>query len=209
MRALEPDFWRAPSAHNTQPWVLRYHDRTVEIGWDPSRELPAGDPTGRNLRLSLGAFVETCLIVCADAELNARFDQDHDEATHRIGYLAPANTPYTTPFTTQDVRDRRTGRGAYVPGRLDGNLVTRLEKPAAEESAEVRRMRSRELIGLLRAADEHLFATPPVARELREWLRLNPRDPRYEQDGVTDRALGLTRRQSRRLRAGSAARTHA
>jgi hypothetical protein len=54
LRALEPDFWRAPSAHNTQPWVLRYHDTSAEIGWDPACTLPAGDPTGRDLRLSLG-----------------------------------------------------------------------------------------------------------------------------------------------------------
>src|SRR5215470_8587014 len=32
LRELEPDFWRAPSAHNTQPWVLRYGDTAAEIG---------------------------------------------------------------------------------------------------------------------------------------------------------------------------------
>lgn len=32
LRELEPYFWRAPSAHNTQPWELRYRDNGVEVG---------------------------------------------------------------------------------------------------------------------------------------------------------------------------------
>ncbi|RQX56745.1 nitroreductase, partial [Micromonospora chalcea] len=77
-RALEPLCWRAPSAHNTQPWRLRYERWAITVGWDPADTLPAGDPTGRDLRLSLGAFVETCLIVAADAGLRLDWAADHD-----------------------------------------------------------------------------------------------------------------------------------
>jgi hypothetical protein len=107
---LEPDFWRAPSAHNTQPWVLRYHDSSVEIGWDPAYALAASDPTGRDLRLSLGAFAETCLIVCANAGLAVGFRPDLTEPARRIGHLVAATQPYATPFTTEDVRRRTSGR---------------------------------------------------------------------------------------------------
>ncbi|GAA2460225.1 nitroreductase family protein [Actinomadura vinacea] len=201
LRELEPDFWRAPSAHNTQPWLLRYLDDAVEIGWDPARTLPVGDPSGRDLRLALGAFTETCLIVCADAGLRVDFRQAHSEADRRAGYLAGAEGLYTTPFTTQDVRDRRTGRGAYEPGHLDEAVLGRLENLAADEKAEVRRVPSRDLIELAFEGDHHQFSTPRIARELREWLRLDPADPRYEQDGLTDRALGLSGLETRALRA--------
>ena len=203
LRELEPDFWRAPSARNTQPWVLRYHEDSVEIGWDPSRTLPALDPTGRDLRLALGAFTETCLIVCADAGLRVDFRQDHSGAHRRVGYLVAAGgrypAPYTTPFTAQDVRDRRTARGPYEPGRLDDAVAGRLEKLAVEEKAEVRRVPSRELIGLAEDAERHLYCTPSVVREARAWLRLDPEDPRYEQDGLNSRVLGLSRREARAL----------
>src|SRR5712691_1799866 len=132
LRELEPDFWRAPSAHNTQPWVLSYRDSTAEICWDPACPLPAGDPTGRDLRLSMGAFTETCLIVCADAGLAVGFRPDFDEPARRIGYLIPAGEPYRTEFTTQDVRNRTCGRGAYHPGRLDGQLIEDLTAVAAD-----------------------------------------------------------------------------
>ncbi|MBC9733543.1 Acg family FMN-binding oxidoreductase [Nocardioides marmotae] len=52
---------RAPSVHNTQPWLWRVEagatrdTGTVELYADPARRLPAADPTGRNLLLSCGA----------------------------------------------------------------------------------------------------------------------------------------------------------
>jgi hypothetical protein len=220
LRGLEADFWRAPSAHNTQPWVLRYPedhtdgrhgdhtDGPVEIGWDPARTLPAGDPTGRDLRLSLGAFTETCLIVCADAGLTVGFRPDHSEADRRIGHLVPADAPYATPFTTADVHRRASNRAGYRPGRLDAVLAAELADLAAEAGGEVRRLRCRELIELLHDADRHLFGTPPIARELRAWLRFTPRDPRYHRDGLTDRALGLSTLEAFGLRAALARRTY-
>jgi hypothetical protein len=63
-KALEPHFYRAPSAHNTQPWRLHYAADSVKLNYDPMRSLPISDPTHRDLFLSLGAFVETVLIVC-------------------------------------------------------------------------------------------------------------------------------------------------
>jgi len=198
LRELEPDFWRAPSAHNTQPWVLRYHDGDVEIGWDPACALPISDPTGRDLRLGLGAFVETCLIVCADAGLPVEFRPDYTEPALRIGHLVAAAMPYATPFTTEDVRLRRSGRVPYRPGRLDDKVVAQLDEPAGD--GQVRRLPCRELIGLLRDADLHMFDSPPVVGELREWLRLTPRHPRYDSDGLTDRALGIGRTEALGLR---------
>ena len=58
-----------------------------------------------------------------------------------------------------------------------------------------------ELAADLAVADRWLFATPVVARELRDWLRLHPRHPRYGLDGLTDRALALSRVEARLLSA--------
>jgi nitroreductase len=48
---------RAPSVHNTQPWLFRLVDGGVEVHADPDRQLPVADPTGRALRLSCGAAI--------------------------------------------------------------------------------------------------------------------------------------------------------
>ncbi|WP_223168136.1 hypothetical protein [Nonomuraea sp. SYSU D8015] len=194
LRALEPDFWRAPSAHNTQPWTLIYTGDAVAVGWDPDRALPISDPTGRDLRLSLGAFVECCLIVCADAGLSVGFRPD--PGPRRAGWLQEAAEPYETPFTTADVRARGANRGEYHPGRLPDDV--------AEGLAGTRRVACRDLADLLHAADLHQFGDGEVTRELRAWLRLTRRHRRYLLDGLSDRALALSRFEALALRASLA-----
>ncbi|MFI6503258.1 hypothetical protein [Nonomuraea typhae] len=243
LRELEPDFWRAPSAHNTQPWTLTYTRDGAVVGWDPARALPVSDPTGRDLRLGLGAFVETCLIVAADAGLALAYHPDPDHADpdhpdpdhadpdhpdpdhadpdpdpdpdpdhagpdhagpHRIGVLRAAAAPYQTPFTTADVRARGANRGPYHPGPLPGEVAEEL-MAGLPPGADLRRVPSRELAVLLHAADVHQFADPEVTAELRDWLRLTPRHPRYRMDGLTDKALALSGMEALGLRAALAA----
>ncbi|MFI6290603.1 hypothetical protein ACIBEJ_03420 [Nonomuraea sp. NPDC050790] len=191
LRELEPDFWRAPSAHNTQPWTLTYTGQEAVVGWDPARALPVSDPTGRDLRLGLGAFVETCLIVCASAGLRVGFRAEAGPL--RVGVLHETARPYRTEFTTRDVRERGTNRGPYHPEPLPRDLAP-----------EARRVGCRELAALLYAADLHQFGDAAVTAELRAWLRLAPGHPRYHLDGLTDRALALSRAEALGLRAALA-----
>ncbi|MBU2667899.1 hypothetical protein KOI35_30750 [Actinoplanes bogorensis] len=188
LRERESLFRRAPSAHNTQPWTIDYRSDDIVIGVDPARSLPGSDPTGRDLALGLGAFAETCLIVAADAGLAVDCDLSDP---HRIRlHSSPAK--YDTIFRSVDIEARRVARGPYGEGLLDLVILAALEPGIVH-------VRSRDLAGELEVADRWMFGTPPVARELREWLRLDPSDPRYRQDGLTDRALGLSRLEARVL----------
>ncbi len=45
----------APSAHNTQPWLFKINDDTVELFADRTRALPVVDPDDRELTISCGA----------------------------------------------------------------------------------------------------------------------------------------------------------
>ncbi|WP_089158166.1 nitroreductase [Micromonospora sp. NBS 11-29] len=204
-RALEPLCWRAPSAHNTQPWRLRYERWAITVGWDPADALPAGDPTGRDLRLSLGAFVETCLIVAADAGLRLDWVADHDESDRRVGRLRPARQPYRTPFRTGDVWDRRTDRGRFTGGP-DAAVLAAVDDVAGRVGGAVRVVPAAgRRAALLRAADRQVYAEPAVVAELRRWLRLDPAHPDYRADGLSDRCLGLSRSAAAGLRAALAA----
>ncbi|GAB3840957.1 hypothetical protein ACFPIJ_44470 [Dactylosporangium cerinum] len=185
-RALEDDCRRAPSAHNTQPWLPRYTSDSVDIHWDPARALPDSDPTRRDLFLSLGAFVETSLIVAASAGLPVRAEIAVDHATLRAARLLPGPEVYDTPFTVESVRQRRCARGGYTPGTLDPQSLAGL-------GADLRQVPTRELAGPLAEADRWMFGTPAVVDELRAWMRLSPKHPRYHLDGLTDRAMALSR----------------
>ncbi|MDG4785355.1 nitroreductase [Micromonospora sp. WMMD1102] len=200
-RALEPICWRAPSAHNTQPWRLDHRPEAIRVGWDPADALPAADRSGRDLWLSLGAFVETCLVVAADAGLRLEFVADHSARRRRVGWLRPAADRYHTVFDAAGVRGRRTHRGRFSAGP-PAELVGTLDGIAREVDATVRRVPDADLLPrLLRLADRHLYADPAVVGELRHWLRLDPAHPDYRADGLTDRCLGLSRIEATGLRA--------
>jgi len=204
LRAREDDCRRAPSAHNTQPWVLRYTDDAVDVHWDPRRALPDSDPTRRDLFLSLGAFIETCLVVAASAGLRVRASIAVDHAALRAARLMPDAAVYDTPFSIEAVRQRRCARGGYAPGMLDPATLAALTGLGAD----LRQVPARDLVGPLAEADRWMFGTPAVVSELRAWMRLSPKHPRYHLDGLTGRAMALSRVEAAGLAAMISPRTY-
>jgi hypothetical protein len=192
LQQLEHQFWRAPSAHNTQPWQLAYGADRIELEFDRKRALPAGDPTERDLLLSLGAFVETVLIVAAHAGRPLQFTGGFDPGSQRVGFFTPTDAPYASPFTPDDVARRQTSRLRYVEARLAPEELADARGQVPPD-AELHEVATRDLVDLLVAGDRHLYETPDVVEELRSWLRLSPGHPRYEVDGLSYDCLDLTR----------------
>ncbi|MDX6490866.1 MAG: hypothetical protein QOD43_1111, partial [Gaiellaceae bacterium] len=192
LRRLEPWFFRAPSAHNTQPWVLAYEPERIELRFDPQRHLEAGDPTRRDLLLSLGAFVEAVLVTTAAEGIALDFAPDVDVEACRAGVFTEGTHDYETPFLPVDLERRRTSRLTYASKRLsEGELAAaRSQLRPCEQLHEVG---ARDVVELFTSADRSMYETPPVVEELRSWLRLSKRDPRYEQDGLSYECLALSR----------------
>ncbi len=63
---------RAPSVHNTQPWLWRVTGSRVDLYADTSRQLLVADAAGRNLTISCGAAVHHVRVAVAAAGLRAR-----------------------------------------------------------------------------------------------------------------------------------------
>jgi nitroreductase len=72
LRAAAVDAVRAPSLHNTQPWRLRLRDGGIEVLADPTRRLPATDPSGWGVRIACGALLFNLRIALAVAGVPAR-----------------------------------------------------------------------------------------------------------------------------------------
>jgi len=180
LRRLEPLFWRAPSAHNTQPWVLEYSPDRIDLSVDPARRLPAGDPTGRDLELGLGALVETVLTAAASEGIGLAFDGD--------AFVSGA--VYETRFTAADLMRRQTSRLPYDESLTEQQLASARAELRGEQRLHA--LPAPELVELFVVADRHVYETPPVVAELRRWLRLSRRDPGYDRDGLTYESLGLS-----------------
>lgn len=53
---------RAPSTHNTQPWLFERDGHVIRIFADESRTLPYGDPRGHYQLISIGALIESARV---------------------------------------------------------------------------------------------------------------------------------------------------
>lgn len=110
---------RAANAHNTQPWELRFRSDHVEVGWRARYALGPSDPAHRDLRLSLGTYVETLLICAAEAGIPVRYEPDFDADAARVGRIRPDAWPAASP--ARSPMSRAGGCGG-VPGAASGYL---------------------------------------------------------------------------------------
>lgn len=115
----------APNPHNMQPWRadLRVPGE-IAISLDPGRLLPETDPFGRQITFGLGCFLELLVMAAAShgyaAEISLLPDGDPgprlDGRRMAIVRLRESTDVAADPLFTA-VRDRRTDRRPYDPGR--------------------------------------------------------------------------------------------
>jgi nitroreductase len=53
---------RAPSVHNTQPWLWRVGENSIHLYSNPSLQLPNTDPDSRDLMISCGIALNHCVV---------------------------------------------------------------------------------------------------------------------------------------------------
>src|SRR6059036_3375814 len=71
---------RAPSAHNTQPWWLRWRGDSLEIGLRRERMLPNGDRSGLDALHGVGAALENAMLALEHLGMRGSYEiAEHEE----------------------------------------------------------------------------------------------------------------------------------
>lgn len=163
---------RAPSGHNAQPWLVRVQsaDQWI-ISADPSRRLPAVDGDDRELRISLGAFVEALVIAGAAEGI-------------RVSGRTELTLSEMTPDTSgvRELALRRTIRGPYASRALSAADIAAFDAhyfpPGVLREATVEATRAQAL-------------RDDAQRELIEWIRWTKKEAEEKRDGLSLAALGI------------------
>ncbi len=108
---------RAPSVHNTQPWRWRIAPSGLELYADRRYQLPASDPTGRNLVLSCGAALHYAQAAASALGWRPTTRRRPDEADRdllaRIA-LSPSYPAQRDADSLTLLRERRTDRRRFT-----------------------------------------------------------------------------------------------
>lgn len=188
---------QAPSAHNTQPWLLAPRgDDGIRLEYDRIRRLDVADPEGRYLCHSLGAAIEAANTV-------ARVEWEPNEGVDPLEPGWDAGELVVDGIRESDYRiaagvlaSRGTNRGPYGTQRIDKRVLSRFEEAGLGFGVQVYTSSSPLAIRTFsklasKAALAH-FSHGPYFDEFLHWTRFSKKERDWDPDGFTAEGLGLS-----------------
>jgi hypothetical protein len=190
----------APSTHNTQPWLFRIGENDCEIYYNPKLRLPEGDPTGRDLYISLGCCIENLIIaakffqVFAGAEY---FDGTQGERVANITFRGLAGAGLSSPdhaSLLHAIPKRFNARGLFKSQPVSPQVLAKLTALNAEYGPEVKlhlvtRPADIKALGELTAEGlRRAYHRPAFRAEIAGWIRYNASS---ERDGIPGSSLRM------------------
>ncbi|SHK75297.1 Nitroreductase [Pseudonocardia thermophila] len=132
---------RAPSVHNSQPWLWRYDSRTVHLRADRRRWLRATDAPGRDMLLSCGTALHHARIALAAAGVAATVRRmpdpaDPDHLATMVLHARPASDADMRAASM--IARRRTDRRRYTDWPVPPAFLDELVERAAAEGVVAR-----------------------------------------------------------------------
>jgi hypothetical protein len=126
---------RAPSVHNTQPWLWTAHGRLLELRADRRRQLLVVDPTGRDLTVSCGAALHQAEAAAAALGWSAtvtRIPDPTDPDLLARMELTPAPPPANAAETLRIIDARCTDRRRFTSWPVPDERLAQLARIATQ-----------------------------------------------------------------------------
>jgi nitroreductase len=183
----------APSSHNSQPWLFRLGERSVELHADRSRALPVVDPDDRELVLSCGAALFTLTVAMRRHGLVPSVEllpvPEEPDLLARVT-IAGAGPPEAHELFAA-IPLRHTVRERFEERAVSPQIVDELGAAAAAQEATLALVTggAREILAdLVSDGDRVQAADKSFRRELAAWMRPNATRRR---DGIPGYSVGL------------------
>ncbi len=183
---------KAPSGHNTQPWLFRICEDSIEIHPDNRKTLYVVDRTRREMFVSLGCATEN---LCIAAESIGYASEVHVSEEGIISIELHSVDNQKKPLLSGQIARRQTNRSIYngkqIPEEVIRELLT-LEKEEyigiycwQKQSIEFNKIRDYVLAGNKIQMSDSRFKN-----ELKSWMRFNKRDEQQTLDGLSYAVFG-------------------
>jgi hypothetical protein len=180
----------APSSHNTQCWLFRLQEKSIQIAPDFSRRCPIVDPDDHHLYVSLGCATENLVHAALAAGLHA--DVSHDDAGAITASLEPTRALATPLFRA--IAERQCTRGDYDGKPLSTDDLRLLERAGTGDGVRVmlltERTATEKVLEYVVAANSAQMGDPAFIAELKTWIRFGADEAERTGDGLFSGASG-------------------
>lgn len=176
----------AANGHNTQPWKFRLDGATVSILPDLSRRTQVVDPDDHHLYVSLGCAAENLLIAANSTGRSTELSFEDGPQT-RID-ISLGNGPVRDVALQQAIPLRQSTRSEYDGQPISASEIKQLKAAAQQEGVSVlifTEASDRDaILDLVVEANSAQMDDPAFVAELRNWIRMTPKQALETQDGL-------------------------
>jgi hypothetical protein len=136
---------RAPSVHNTQPWLWWVGDNSVHLYSNPDLQLPSTDPDSRDLMISCGIALNHCAVAFAALGWLTKVHRfpDAADSSHLAGIeLEPSPATEVDIALAAAIPRRRTDRRHYTSRPVSTADISLMGARAARAGVMLRNVES-------------------------------------------------------------------
>lgn len=187
----------ASNPHNSQPWMFRITDSTIDLFAVAERQIGAIDPFRREMYIGLGCAVENMRLAAEAEGFNAdiRLMPDPTTELHAASISFAESSPATSALY-EAIPHRHTNRAAYDTTRsVEESIFSGINDLVTESTVSLVWMRgssSHKKFGEIAiAAAEALIADDQQSMDSHKWWRQDWDELQSHADGITLDAQGM------------------
>jgi nitroreductase len=172
---------RAPSVHNTQPWLFHAGTDQIDLFADFSRQLDVTDPTGRQLHVSCGAALHHLVVSLRATGWLTEVTLFPDASSRHLAAVSVTATDEADPeqeALAAAIFARHSQREPFAEHGVHDESLTDLRAAAEAEGgwlAILRRRGDQITLAVLQAqADQAEIQSPAYCAELAKWRHTQP-----------------------------------
>lgn len=186
---------KAPSGHNTQPWLFVKEEEGICIMPDFKRVLPVADPENRELFISLGCAAETAMIAARFYGYNAVLNKSLLEKQGEIKILLSKNENAEEQELYSFINSRQTTRNFYSDSPISDDDLKKLKQVISESDTElafyIGHAKINTFLPYIFEANALQMSNPVFKHELIQWLRFSEKEALQKGDGLYSACSGM------------------
>ncbi|WP_165138054.1 Acg family FMN-binding oxidoreductase [Halalkalibaculum roseum] len=187
---------RAPSGHNTQPWLFSIESDEIHIHPDLTRTLPVVDGDNHALYISLGCAAENIILAASKVGLSGdvSISESHDEATYLKISLSP-DVAIEKDELFDFINRRQSTRNEYLQKQVPTEDLDALKESFELDGISMLTFTESKdfdtLQPLIIEGSNNQFKNNRFVEELVNWFRFSKSEAEERGDGLWTQCMGL------------------